>query len=65
MFPTTNSQTTMDELSDSIYTILGPGEIRLISISPRSGLDKLLLSLSIIKLEEKILSYKVLLYIWG
>ena len=52
----------MDKLSDSIYTTLGLGEIRLISISPRLGLNELLLSLSIIKLEEKILFYKVLLY---
>lgn len=55
----------MDELSDSVYATLGPGEIRLVSISPGSGLDELLLSLSIVKLEEKILSYEALSYAWG
>ena len=55
----------MNELSDSLYTTLGPGEIRLVTIVPGSGSDDLLLSLSIVKLEEGILPYEALSYAWG
>ena len=60
-----DSQTIINELSDYLYTPLGPGEIRLVTIFPGSGFDELLLSLSIVKLEEGILPYEALSYAWG
>ncbi len=55
----------MNELSDSIYPRLGPGEVRLVSIFPGSGLDDLLLCFSIMKLEEITISHEALSYVWG
>ena len=55
----------MNELSDLLYTTLGPGEIRLVTIFPGSGFDELLLWLSIVKLEETTDPYEALSYAWG
>ena len=52
----------MDELSDCLYATLGSGEIRFVSISPRSGSDELLLCLNLMKLEDLIFPYEVLSY---